>query len=111
MEENDKDECGYGCFPLLEHLSGLMVIHPDPMELREAVHGFMRKVEPMNNRGGKKLLGAMEDPVEVAKVGQVPHLWPEAPTVNRESDEGRKCNKLWDRKTVTITMVESANST
>ena len=95
VEERGSDGWGYGCLPLLEHLSGQIVIHPDPAELRQAVHGFMRKVQHMNNRGGKKVLTAMGDPVEVAKVGQVPHLWPEAPAASREvDDEGRKFTDL-----------------
>ena len=95
VEEKEADGWGYGCLPLLEHLSGQIVIHPDPSELREALHGFMRKVKSMNNRGGRKVLAAVDDPVEMAKIGLVPHLWPEAPGVDRESDEGRKFYGSW----------------
>ena len=47
----------------------------------------------MNNRGVKTFRQTVDDAVELAKVGQLPHVWPEAPVqmVDEGDDDGRSC--------------------
>ena len=93
VEEGQKDGCGFGCFPLLEWLDSEMVAFPDPEELRKGVHSFMRATRGMNNRGVKTFRQTVDDAAELAKVGQLPHVWPEAPVPMEDEgdDDGWSC--------------------
>ena len=91
VEEQPRENCGFGCFPMMEWLTSEAVAFPDPMDLRRSLHTFMRATKGMNNPGVKTLLEAMEDPVKLAEVSKLPHIWPEAPFVDVVDDDGRKC--------------------
>ena len=75
---------------MLECLTSEIVAFPDQDQMRSSLHTFMRAAKGMNNRGGKTIRTAMEDPSELAKVAQLPHIWPEAPVVDEDDDDGRK---------------------
>ena len=80
---------GMGVFPIMEDLRGeeeTTNVFPTSLEVRTALHNFMRTVKGFNNKSAKKVMEAMEDiTAEMAKNYDPELIWPEAVSV--ESDE------------------------
>ena len=89
IEEPTGSKVGMGVFPIIEDLrkeEEVANVCPTSLEVRTALHNFMRTGKGFNNKTAKKVLEAMEDaPAEVAKNYESEFIWPEAASV--EGDE------------------------
>ena len=91
---------GMGVFPIMEDLRGeeeTTNVFPTSLEVRTALHNFMRTVKGFNNKSAKKVMEAMEDiTVEMAKNYDPELIWPEAASVESDEpvDELGKCHDV-----------------
>ena len=85
IEEPAGSNVGMGVFPIIEDLrkdEEVANISPTSLEVRTALHIFMRKVRGFNSKSAKKVLEAMEDTAtELAKNYDPEMIWPEAASV------------------------------
>ena len=89
IEEPVRADVGMGILPVIEDVrkeEEIANISPSSMEIRTALHNFLRTVKSLNNKSAKKVIEAMEDMnTEVAKTFDPEFVWPEAAGV--ETDE------------------------
>ena len=78
---------GMGVWPIIEDIrtaEEAAGIFPSSLEVRKALHSFMRSCKGLNNKTAKKVLEAMEDTAELNKNFDPEFLWPEAPETESE---------------------------
>ena len=63
MAEGARDGCGYGIYPALENLSPHPLL-PPPMEIRECLHMFLRRVGGFNPKSAGTFEAALEVTLE-----------------------------------------------
>ena len=89
IEEPDHVKVGMGVLPIIEDLRTEMEIasvSPSSLEVRKALHNFLRSVRSLNNKTAKKVMEAMEDmAAEAGRCYDADYIWPEA--VTEESEE------------------------
>ena len=89
IEEPDNAKVGMGVLPVIEDLRTeleIASISPSSLEIRKALHNFLRSVRSLNNKTAKKVMEAMEDmATEVGRSYDPEYIWPEA--VTEESEE------------------------
>ena len=89
IEEPVHAKIGMGILPVIEDMrteEEVANISPSSLEIRKAVHNFLRSVKSLNNKSAKKVMEAMEDmTTEVSRSYEPDYIWPEA--VTEESDE------------------------
>ena len=89
IEEPDYIKVGMGVLPIIEDLRTeleIASVSPSSLEVRKALHNFLRSVRGLNNKTAKKVMEAMEDmATEVGRCYDADYIWPEA--VTEESEE------------------------
>ena len=78
-------------------------IFPSSLEIRKALHSFMRSCKGMNNKTAKKVLEAIEDTAELNKNFDPEFLWPEAPET--ESNDPMDEFGEWHRTQAILTTI------
>ena len=88
IEEPARADVGMGILPVIEDVrkeEEIASISPTSLEIRTALHNFLRTVKGLNNKSAKKVMEAMEDMnTEVAKTFEPEFIWPEAAGVESE---------------------------
>ena len=89
IEEPDHIKVGMGVLPVIEDLRTELEVSsmsPSSLEIRKALHNFLRSVRSFNNKTAKKVMEAMEDmATEAGRSFDPDYIWPES--VTEESDE------------------------
>ena len=79
---------GMGIWPVIEDIrtsEEAANIFPTSMEIRKALHSFMRTCKGLSNKAAKKVMEALEDTDELNKSIDPEFIWPEA--AETESEE------------------------
>ena len=89
IEEPAHVKVGMGILPVIEDVRTeveVANIGPSSLEIRKALHNFLRSVRSLNNKSAKKVMEAMDDmATEVGRSYEADYIWPES--VNEESEE------------------------
>ena len=89
IEESIHAKVGMGILPVIEDLRSeeeVASVSPSSLQIRKALHNFLRSVRGLNNKTAKKVMEAMEDmATEAGRSFDPDYIWPEA--VTEESDE------------------------
>ena len=82
IQEPNNTKIGMGILPVIEDVrteGEVANIYPTSLEIRTAMHNFMRTVRAYNNKTAKKVIEAMEDmTTEVNKSYDPDFIWPDA---------------------------------
>ena len=87
IAEPSSAKVGMGVWPIIEDIRTVEEaagMFPSSLEIRKALHAFMRSCKGMNNKTAKKVLEAIEDTAELNKTFDPEFLWPEAPETESE---------------------------